>query len=317
VAGGGAAGAGGSDPGSALSGSISGTRTLCGTLALSGDAVIAAGASITFCDGAVITAGANASLTIAGRVVLAPGTAGVRFGDTGWAGLRLSAGGALEGPNLTISGAAIGLATTGGTATLDNLTINGGTRKPLDVGAGSTVTIRRGTINAMGDGSAFKGKVVLDHVTYVATNADGFTIDDAAADVHVVDSIFRIGASVDFVISNAAAKLVIEHSELTATHCALHINQIGTLDIHDNEIHGNAYGFMLGGGTGPGTRVITKNNFRSNTSAAISQTGDSEVVDLRGNYYTGNVTDILLSPGSTFIDGARLTTPVPGAGPRP
>ena len=321
VAGGAAGGAAGTaggaagQPGSSgLAGEITGNQMFCGTTDLTGDAIIAAGATVTLCDGAVVRAAAMSSLTIKGTLTVAPGAMGARLGDAGWKGLVVD-GGTLQG-RLTIVGADKGLSTTTGTATLSDLSMQM-VRSPFDLGVGSTVTVTRGNIVATGGGATVKGKLTLDHVTWNAGGSAGVSLSDATAEIHAVDSRFSVGASSDFFVTNQAGTLHIEYSEISATHCGLHINTIGTLDLHHNIITGNSLGFMIGGGVGPGRRVVTQNNIIANTEAGIEQIRDSELIDMRGNYFAMNAQDVLMSTLQGLDVGGRLAAAVADAGPRP
>ena len=307
----GAAGQPGGDGG--LAGEITGSRMLCGTIDLTGDAIIATGATVTLCDGALVRAAALSSLTVKGTLTVGVGTTGARLGDAGWKGLIVD-GGTVTG-RLTIVGADQGLTTRTGQATLTDLSMER-VKVPFDLGVGSTVTITRGNIRAAGLAS-LKGKLSLDHVTWDSGGSEGAAIGDASAEIHAVDSTFSIGGSADFFVSNAAATLTLAHSKITSTHCALHINAIGTLDINHNIITGNAYGFMIGGGTGAGQRVVTQNNIMTNSSAGIEQISDSQLIDMRGNYFGMNGMDVLMSTLQGLDAGGRLTAPVADAGPRP
>ena len=275
---------------------------------------IASGVTVTIAPGATITVAANAAITVAGTLTAssATGTHALLTG-TGWTGLSVVSGGTLSLDGVDITGASTALATLSGatSAEYDDGTITGATT-PFDIATGTTLGTKHATVTGTLGTSRVSGSFVASYLDYDSNGNEGITTLDPTATESIEDSkLHGSGPVADMVISaTGAASIHIAYTDITNVHCGFHFDTITAFDVSYTNVESNAYGFMLYGSAGTGSRSVTYSNIDQN-GIAYDTEGSNGPITFDHDYITGTQ-----NPG----DAVSVTNTAPstliGTGPR-
>jgi hypothetical protein len=187
---------------------------------------------------------------------------------------------------------------------------------PFSVAAGGALTTKGSTVTNTQGGSQVAGAFTASHLDYDSNGNPGITTTNPAATLSVEDSTLHgAGPVADFLVSSGgAATFHVAYTDISNVHCAFHFDNITAFDISYTNIHGNAYGFMLYGSSGPTTamRTVSYSNVAGNTTYAYDTLGRNGPIQFDHCYVTGQT-----NPGKAVtVTNAQMAT-VAGTGPRP
>jgi hypothetical protein len=214
---------------------------------LTGAVVIPAGTVVTLAKGATVTASKGASLSVAGEL-LAP--AGGALTGTGWRGVSVARGGHLDLTGVSLSGGETALRTEPGALpsalALSRLERAG---TPLDVAAGSALTLTDVFVSKVSGASIIKGSVTGTRLSYDKAGNPGIVVQGAASTLRLTDSrLFGNGEyEGDMITTSSAGTVSVTGTEVTGVHCAFHLVGVHALELDRDALHGNAFGFMAYG----------------------------------------------------------------------
>ena len=119
------------------------------------------------------------------------------------------------------------------------------------------------------------------------------------------------GPVADMVVSaTGAASIHIAYTDITNVHCGFHFDTIDSFDVSYTNVESNAYGFMLYGSGGTGTRSVTYSNIDQNQIAYDTQ-GMNGPISFSNDYITGTQ-----NPGDAVTVSSPSAAAVTGTGPR-
>jgi hypothetical protein len=269
---------------------------------------------VTIAPGATITLGTGVSIAIAGTLTASSATGThAKLTGTSWTGLVVNTGGTLTLDGVDITGASTALQTNAGAskAEYDDGTITGAS-SPFNVGTGSTLGTKHATVTGTKGSSQVAGDLVASYLDYNSNGNEGIVSTNPAATESFEDSnLHGSGPVADMVVSAAGmASLHVAYSNITNVHCAFHFDTITAFDVSYSNIESNAYGFMLYGSDGTGTRSVTSSNIDQNGVAYDTQ-GNNGPITFDNDYVTGT-----MNPGTAVsVTNAQQAT-VTGTGPR-
>ena len=160
--------------------------------------------------------------------------------------------------------------------------------------------------------STIAGSFVASYLNYDSNGNEGIVTTDPTATESIEDSTLHgSGPVADMVISaGGAASIHIAYTDITNVHCGFHFDAIDAFDVSYTNVESNAYGFMLYGSSGTGTRSVTYSNIDQNTYAFDTE-GDNGPITFTNDYITGTQ-----NPGDAVTVSSSASTTVPGTGPR-
>lgn len=277
-----------------LTGTLSASQTLSGTVSMTGDVIIPSGVTLTVDAGTVISVLGNYALSVKGGLEVKGSAASlVQFvGPAGkqWGGIAVSGTGHANLSYAQISGAMQGFATSAGTSyALDHVLIK-------DSQAGlvlaSTGTVQKTVLAGMGASQYMPSISIQD-------SSPTFT------DVQVTNGAGNPGLDSIIVSGNSSPQF--DHMEVTGFHCAYHFNGGSNIAITNSYVHDNYYGVMVFGVT-PFT--FSGSNLLNNQTANIGDCGTTNVTS-QGNFFNGAAafdnscaSQKNVSPAGSMIAGA-------------
>jgi len=291
-----------------------GGNTWTGGQRLSGSVAIAAGNTVTIAPGATIGVEAGTTITVAGTLTASSVSAThAKIAGTGWTGIVVAPGGVLSLDGVDVAGASTALdVQKGAIAEYDDGNIDGAAM-PFDVEAGGALTTRRSTVTRTQGTSQIAGAFTASRLDYDAGYNSGIVTTDPAATLFVEDSTLHgSGPSGDFLVSEGgAATYHVAYTDISNVHCAFHFDTITSFDISYTRVHQDAYGFMLYGSGGSGSRTVAHSNIDNSPGLAYDTSGQNGPIVFDHCYVTGNA-----NPGDAVTTTNPQSTPVPGTGPR-
>jgi hypothetical protein len=261
-----------------------------------------------------VTLASGATIAVAGTLTASSATGThAKLTGTSWGGVVVNTGGTLSLDGVDISGASTALQTSTGAAKAeyDDGTITGAS-EPFNVAAATTLGTKHATVTGTKGSSRIAGSFVASYLDYDSNGNEGIVTIDPTATESIEDSnLHGSGPVADMVVSaTGAASIHIAYTNITNVHCAFHFDAIDAFDISYANIETNAYGFMLYGSSGSGTRSVTFSNIDQNQIAYDTQ-GNNGPITFDNDYVTGTTT-----PGTAVsVTNAQQAT-VPGTGPR-
>lgn len=261
------------------------------------------GTTVTIAPGARLTAGAGATLTVRGLLVVRSGTgthariSPSTAGET-WGGIVVASGGALDASGLDLDDADTALSVGVGAASARYAS---GTiaraEHPFQVERGAALEVLHATVLEAKNSSGIAGSFKASRLDYQKSGAaGGLIMNDANATFDVADSTFRgtADAGGDYVISYGAQLVRVAYSTITGAHCAFHFNDVGRFEI-DHVTSGDtvptgpgnqvAWGAMLYG-SGAGPHVIKDSNFLG-SDLNLEQLGTNGPLTIINTFTTG------------------------------
>jgi hypothetical protein len=257
---------------------------------------------------------ANAAITVQGTLTAgsASGTH-AKLTGTSWTGIVVDKGGTLTLDGVDIAGAMTALQTNAGAvkAEYDDGTITAATA-PFDVATGTTLGTKHATVTGTLGTTRIAGSFVASYLDYDSNGHEGIVTTDPTATGSIEDSkLHGSGPSGDMVVSaTGAASIHIAYTDITNVHCGFHFDTIDAFDVSYTNVESNAYGFMLYGSSGSGTRSVTYSNVDQNQIAYDTQ-GANGPITFDHDYVTGTAT-----PGTAVSVTNAAKTAVTGTGPR-
>jgi hypothetical protein len=300
------------DPGTPLTGD----ETWDSSKTFTGSVTIPAGKTVTIAAGASISVPAGFAVTVNGTIKSAtPGATHAKITGTGWAGIVVAQGGTMTLDSVDLTGAKKALWTQKGNtdATYANGVLSADV--PFTMEAGSKLSISKSTVTAANGQSSLMGTFNASYMTYDKGTNEGFTFNDAAGTLTIIDSTLKGNGGGDYVVVDAAATMSVTYTTISGSHCPFHFGASGptkyTVDhVSDDS---NGYGWMLyGSGAGPST--ISNSNFRDQ-SYNIEMTGTNGAVTLTNNYFGTAANANKLQAAATTKSTA--TAPITDAKPHP
>ncbi|HEY6461091.1 MAG TPA: hypothetical protein VIY73_13095, partial [Polyangiaceae bacterium] len=160
--------------------------------------------------------------------------------------------------------------------------------------------------------SRIAGALVASYLDYDSNGYEGITTIDPTATLSIEDSkLHGSGPVADFVVSSSgAASIHIAYTDITNVHCGFHFDTIDAFDVSYSNVESNAYGFMLYGSSGTGTRSVSNSNIDQNQIAYDTE-GNNGPITFDGDYVTGTQT-----PGTAVSVSNAASAKVSGTGPR-
>lgn len=275
---------------------------------------IAAGVTVTIAPGAKVTVAASAGISVAGTLTASSASpTHALLTGTGWTGISVASGGTLTLTGVDITGAKTALATVAGAtpAEYDSGTITGAAT-PFNVAKGTTLGTKNATVTGTLGTSQIAGTFNASYLDYDSNGYEGITTTDPTAVESIEDSTLHgSGPVADFVVSaTGAASIHIAYTNITNVHCGFHFDTVDAFDVSYTNVQSNAYGFMLYGSTGTGTRSVTYSNVDQN-QIAFDTEGQNGPITFDHDYITGTQT-----PGDAVSVTNTQTAAVTGTGPR-
>ena len=231
----------------------------------------------------------------------------------GWTGIVLASGGtlALAGVNLTGATTALQTESGAGKAEYDDATITAATT-PFNLAKGTTLGMKHATVTGTLGTSTVAGALVASFLDYDSNGNEGIVTTDPTATESIEDSkLHGSGPTADLLVSSAgAASIHVAYTDITNVHCGFHFDAITAFDISYTNVESNAYGFMLYGSAGAGTRSVTYSNIDQNPIAFDTE-GANGPITFDHDYVTGTTT---AGTAVTVTNASKAT--VTGTGPR-
>jgi hypothetical protein len=275
---------------------------------------IASGVTVTIAPGATVTVSANATISVAGTLAgsSASGTHAILTGS-GWTGISVASGGTLNLDGVDIKGASTALAIVAGATSTeyDDGTITAATT-PFNVAAGTTLGTKNATVTGTLGTSEVAGTLNASYLDYDSNGNQGIVTTNAAATESFENcTLHGSGPTADFVVSaTGAASIHVAYTSITNVHCGFHFDTITSFDVSYSNIESNAYGFMLYGSNGTGTRTVSYSNIDQNT-VAFDTEGQNGPITFDHDYITGTQ-----NPGDAVSVTNPETAAVTGTGPQ-
>jgi hypothetical protein len=258
-----------------------------GSVALTGEAIVAAGKKLEICPGTVIAPVATAKLIVRGELAIS-GTreAMVTFEETSWGGIDVE--GKLSGGYMTISMANVG--------------VSGKAGSEIDLVATNLLGCRQGF--NLANGARFDRVTVLGGASVYMTGGILTMVDSTVDFRHPTqgpDCMVWSGGGANF-----------DHVRVAGCHCPLHMNRGNEgIQITNSVLEGAAVPFMIANTSG-----IFNNNNVLGGSPQLMDIGGSIAIDAGNNYWGGGPAQST-GPASQYANiGNYSITPIEGAGPR-
>ncbi|HEY3820491.1 MAG TPA: hypothetical protein VGL81_25170 [Polyangiaceae bacterium] len=275
---------------------------------------IAAGVTVTIAPGAKVTVAAGSTISVAGTLTGTSTATHAQLTGTGWTALSVASGGTLSLTAVDITGAGTALQTLAGAvdAEYDQGTITGAAT-PFDLAKGTKLGTKNATVTGTLGTSRVAGSLVASYLDYDSNGNEGITTTDPTATESFEDcTLHGSGPVADMVVSaTGAASIHIAYTNITNVHCGFHFDTIDAFDVSYSNVETNAYGFMLYGSTGTGTRSVTYSNIDQNQIAFDTTPGDNGPITFDHDYITGTQ-----NPADSVAVTNASTSAVTGTGPR-
>jgi hypothetical protein len=281
--------------------------------AIPSNVTIAAGVKVTIAPGATVNVSSGSTIQVLGTLTASAATNLATLTGTGWTGILVGSGGVLQLDGVNITGASDALATaTGATsAEYDDATISGAS-VPFDIVKGTSLGTKHATVTGTLGTSKIAGSFTASYLDYDSNGNEGIVTIDPAAIESIEDSkLHGSGPVADMVVSaQGATSIHIAYTDITNVHCGFHFDTITAFDVSYTNVESNAYGFMLYGSDGTGTRSVTYSNVDQNT-IAYDTLGTNGVITFDHDYVTGTQ-----NPGDAVTVTNPESSAVAGTGPR-
>jgi len=229
------------------------------------------------------------------------------------AGAQIIVNGELLAPSgLTLTGKDWNGLVVTGSATLSSFN-ESGAKTPFRVGPSGKLIIHGGTISGVNGSSAVEGLFIADGITYDKGDGAGINSSNGTADIRIDRSVLS-GAgrnSGDFFGVYGAKSITLTNSQMTGAHCAFHVTGLQNMKLANDNIHDNAYGFMMYGSSTVGVRSITNtsitnNNFGFDEGSASTKNGP---ISISHSYIRKNGQDLGLMTGKVVVSSPLLINP--------
>jgi hypothetical protein len=318
---GGSSGAGSSSGGSSSSSggsvapgmTITSNATWANGYAITSNVTIAAGATVTIAPGANITVSSGSTIDVLGTLTASAASNPATLTGTGWTGIVVGSGGTLllDGVNITGASDALATATGATSAEYDDATITGATI-PFNVVQATSLVMKHANVTGTLGTSKIAGSFTASFLDYDSNGSEGIVTMDPTAIESIEDSkLHGSGPVADMVVSaSGAASIHIAYTDITNVHCGFHFDTVTAFDVSYTNVESNAYGFMLYGSGGTGTRSVTYSNVDQNT-IAYDTLGTNGVITFDHDYVTGTQ-----NPGDAVTVTNPESSAVAGTGPR-
>jgi hypothetical protein len=316
---GGAAGSSSGGSSSSSGGSVSpgmmitADTTWANGYAITSNVTIAAGVTVTVAPGATVNVSGTSTIDVLGTLQASAATTPATLTGAAWTGILVGSGGVLSLDGVNITGASTALATaTGATsAEYDDATITGAAT-PFNLAKGTSLGTKHATVTGTLGTSLIAGSFTASYLDYDSNGYEGIVTVDPTAVESIEDSTLHgSGPVADMVVSQTgAASIHIAYTNISNVHCGFHFDTITAFDVSYTNVDTNAYGFMLYGSGGNGTRSVTYSNIDQNTIAFDTE-GQNGPITFDNDYITGTQT-----PGDAVTVSNSQTAAVPGTGPR-
>ncbi len=199
-----------------------------------------------------------------------------------------------------------------GSATI-SLFNESGAKRPFRVGPQGKLIIHGGNISGVNGSSDVEGFLMADGITYNKGDGAGINANNGNADITIDRSILTGTGrnSGDFFGISGAKSITLTNSLMTGAHCAFHVTGLQNMKLNNDNIHDNAYGFMMFGSSNIGTRTITNtsisnNNFGFDEGGASTKNG---VITISHSYIKRNGQDLGLATGKVAVTAPLATDP--------
>lgn len=284
-----------------LSGALTASQSLSGTVILADDVTVPAGMTLTLAPGTVVKAASGKSLIVRGTLA-ATGTGQQKI--------------VFQGKDATAPGSWGGIAVaSGGSATLGYVEIRHA-RQAFQALAGSTFALDHALIEQSSNALILRasGPVTKTVIHALGSSQSGPPVDIADSSPTFTDVLIdQSNAGTDhIVVAGASSSPQFDHMELTGCHCAFHFNDGTNINVTNSYIHDNYYALMLYG---------TKNVKFSNTNMVTNRTThlglcSGGTLTSMGNFFSGTNTAFDGSCTSQ-TNTAQATSMLQGVGYRP
>jgi len=272
--------------------------------------------TVTIAPGATVTVASGATITVSGTLTASSATVHAKLTGTKWTALAVASGGTLNLVGVDITGAATALQTLAGatSAEYDTGTITGATA-PFNLAKGTALGTKNAAVTGTLGTSQIAGALTASYLDYDSNGYEGITTTDPTATESFEDcTLHGAGpdAGADMLISaTGAASIHVAYTSIAQVHCAFHFDTVTAFDVSYTSMEGNAYGFMLYGSAGSGTRTVTYSNIDQNPYAFDTE-GQNGPITFSNDYITGTQ-----NPGDAVTVSNSSSAAVSGTGPRP
>ena len=262
----------------------------------SGVVTVPAGQTMTVAARSHLRFGAGASLLVRGTLVVA---GPVTMTGSGWAGIIVAGGGALDLRQATIAGAMNPVTVQrGARASLTRVTITGES-SPFTVLPTGSLSLDTVTVARAGAQSFIDGDLHATALDYNKGAGEGFTALKGTARITIANSrLHGDGPSTgDMLSMRSGDSLTVTTTEITGAHCAFHLVGLNSLALDRANIHGNSYAFMMYQTSSVGTRVIKNSNIDNNLDYGIdegSKYNTNGPITIENTYIAHNGKDLAL-----------------------
>jgi hypothetical protein len=289
---------------------------------ITGNVVIATGATVTIAPGASIHVANGATITVQGKLQAQAKSQHAKLAGDAWGGIVVS-GGALDLEGVDLTNAATAISVQSGMASYRYGTVANST--PFRVEVEGQLTVAHSAVTGSKAPSAILGDFTATFMDYEAGPAEAILAQDPGATLSLEDStIHGIGnEDNDLVAARSAASIHVAYVELTHAHCGFHFDSVGSFDVSFVSVHDGAYGMMLYGSSSDGTRTVTNSNIFGNHGAGIDEGNPNTVngvITISDGYWANNGSstgdNIHEFTGQIRTSNMSSTTQVSGTGPR-
>jgi hypothetical protein len=292
---------------------ITADATWASGYSITSNVTIVAGVTVTIAPGATVNVSGTSTINVLGTLQASAASDAATLTGTAWTGILVGSGGtlSLDGVNITGASTAIATATGATSAEYDDATITGAST-PFNLVKGTTLGTKHANVTGTLGPSLIAGSFTASYLDYDSNGNQGIVTVDPTAIESIEDSTLHgSGPVADMVISQTgAASIHIAYTNITNVHCGFHFDTITAFDVSYTNVETNAYGFMLYGSGGNGTRSVTYSNVDQNTIAFDTE-GQNGPITFSNDYITGTQN---LGDAVTVSDSQSAA--VPGTGPR-
>lgn len=282
---------------------------------LTGNVVIAAGATVDISPGATITCAKGSTITVNGSLTVSAKSNRAKISCSSWVGLIIANGGSLAAEGLEIENAdtAIRTATGNRAATFSYGSVRG-TESPFVLEVRSKLSLDHSTFVATGV-SEVLGDLQASYIDYTKGAGEGIITGDDNATMTIADSIFQgSGGTGDFLVSQKGKLVKVSYTTVKGAHCAFHFDDVGSFEIDHSTSDENAWAAMLYGSREPST--ISASNFVGLSMNIDVQNANGDI-NIAGTHFESSNTTKNKFAGSTMPRVTNnATAKVSGAAPR-
>lgn len=228
-------------------------------------------------------------------------------------GSQIIVNGTLLAPNgLTLVGKNWGGLIVNGSAQLSSFS-ESGAKVSFRVATGGKLIINGGTISGVAGASIVEGTFIADQLKYNKGEGGGINSYSGTGDITINNSSLT-GAgrsSGDFFGLSGIKSITLSNSTMTGAHCAFHVTGLQSMKLDSVQIHDNAFGFMMYGSSGAGSRTITNttitnNDFGFDEGSAATKNG---AITITHSFIKKNGKDLGLYTGNVSVAEPLLADP--------